>query len=52
MLNDHRNTINELNKEFDEFKNKNKIKNEEYNDFIKTINEKDNEIENLKNLLN
>jgi predicted ArsR family transcriptional regulator len=52
MLNSHKITVSEMNKETNLYKSINKNKGHEYEDLIKAINEKDNEIEELKYLLN
>ena len=48
----HKNTINEMTKETDNYKNKSKLKNQEYDELINSLKEKENEIDELKYLLN
>ena len=52
MINNHRDAINEKNKETNDYMNKNNLKNKEYNDLVNIIKEKYNEIKKLKILLN
>jgi len=52
IINSHRSTINEITKEADDIKNKNRIKNQEYDMLINTINEQRSEIDDLKNQIN
>ena len=52
IINSHRSTINEITKEADDIKNKNRIKNQEYDMLMNTINEQRSEIDDLKNQIN
>jgi len=52
IINSHRSTINEITREADDIKNKNRIKNQEYDMLLNTINEQRSEIEDLKNQIN
>ena len=51
LINNHKNTINEMTILANDYKNKNKIKSQENDELIKCINDKQNEIDELKNTL-